>query len=197
MNQLLIATTNPGKKKEILSALLPLQGTEILDLNDLGIDMDVEENGTSYGENALIKARAYYDAAGIPTIAEDSGIEVAALAGELGIHTRRWGPGLDASDAEWLEHFMERMAAEEERAARFVSHAVYIDDTGHFPFEGECRGHITHKVEGPIHYGIPLSAVFRPEGEELVYSAMEEDQKNALSHRGWAVKGLRDWYVNR
>lgn len=195
MRQILLATTNPGKKKEILSALLPLEGYVFVDLNDLGIDIDVEEHGTTYGENAMIKALAYFEHAGIPVLAEDSGVEIRALQNELGIHTRRWGAGPEANDQEWLDYFMNRMATEEDRAARFVSHAVFLDDQGHFAVEGECLGNITHDVEGPIPRGIPLSAVFKPVGEELVYSAMDEERKNGLSHRGNAIRKMREYLM--
>lgn len=197
MRQILLATTNPGKKKEILSALMPLEGFEFVDLSDLGIDIDVDETGSSYAENALIKAKAYFEHSGMPTLAEDSGVEIRALENELGIHTRRWGAGPEAGDQEWLDFFMNRMATEEDRAARFVSHAVFMDDSGHFSIEGECLGNITHDVEGPIPRGIPLSAVFKPVNEDLVYSSMDEERKNRLSHRGNAIRGLREWLMAR
>ncbi|MDP2691432.1 MAG: non-canonical purine NTP pyrophosphatase [bacterium] len=195
MKKILLATTNPGKKMEMLSALIPFEGIEFLDLNDLGIDIEVHESGMSYSENALIKAKAYFEHSKIPTIAEDSGVEIQALADELGIHTRRWGAGERANDEEWLEFFMNRMQSEENRLARFVSHAIYLDEQGHHCFEGECLGEITRDIEGPIQPGIPLSAVFKPIGHDRVYSAMEDEEKNAVSHRGWAIRGLREYLL--
>lgn len=192
MKQILLATTNPGKKAEMLSALLPLEGIEFTDLRSAGIDLDVDEHGSSYGENAALKAKAYADHSQMTVLAEDSGVEISALANELGIHTRRWGAGPEASDEEWLAFFMNQMAKEADRKARFVSHAVYLDQHGNtFAVEGECLGEITKDIAGPIPKGIPLSAVFRPIGEELVYSAMDEEQKNSLSHRGNAMKKMR------
>lgn len=191
MMKILIATTNNGKKKEILSALLPLPGVEFAGLLDLGINTPVEEHGTTYQENALLKARGYFQTSGLPTIAEDSGMEVSALEGELGVHTRHWGAGAHASDEEWLAYFMNRMKDEKNRAAKFVCHAVYIDGTEEQHFQGECLGTITEVIEGPVFPGIPLSAVFKPVGESLVYSSMSEEQKNRLSHRGKAIKKLR------
>jgi len=196
MKQVIIATTNPGKCKEIVSALGSLDGVELLSLADLEESYpDVEETGAGYGENALIKARHYYDLLGKPIIAEDSGIEVSALADELGVHTRRWGAGPDANDAEWLATFMDRMAGEEDRAARFVSHCVYVDEQGHHTFEGECRGQITLDIESELESGIPLSAVFKPERYDKVYSAMSAEEKNAISHRGWSVRCLREFLL--
>ena len=193
MKKILIATSNPGKRNELLSALLPLDGYEIIIPEDP--ELEVEESGKTYAENALIKARAFFENSGLPTIAEDSGIEVRALQDELGIFTRRWGAGEAAGDREWLEYFMNRMAREEDKSARFVSHVVYLDANGHVAFEGECLGNITSDIEGPVKPGIPLSAVFLPLGESLVYSAMDEEQKNSLSHRGKAVKELRQWLL--
>ncbi|MDF2379140.1 MAG: non-canonical purine NTP pyrophosphatase [Candidatus Gracilibacteria bacterium] len=194
MKQIVIATTNPGKRKEIVSALGPFEGTEFLSLSDLSQHHpDAEETGASYAENALLKAQHYFKLIGLPIIAEDSGIEVNALRDELGVHTRRWGAGSDVSDQEWIDYFMQKMASEEDRRARFVSHCVYIDETGHTAFEGECRGIITAHIESEIEQGIPLSAVFRPEGYDKVYSAMTAEEKNAISHRGWSVKKLREW----
>ncbi len=193
MKKILIATSNSGKRKEILSALLPLPDFEILTPADLGLALDIEENGKNYAENALMKAKAYFEKTGLPTIAEDSGMEVSALKGELGMHTRRWGAGPKANDTEWLDFFMKRMAGEKDRSARFVCHAVYLDEKGPQDFEGECLGTITQQIEGPVLPGIPLSAVFKPLHEHLVYSAMGEEQKNALSHRGKAIRLLKNF----
>jgi XTP/dITP diphosphohydrolase len=197
MKKILLATTNPGKRQEILSALLPIDGLEFVTLSDMGITTPVDETGNSYGENALLKAQAYFQLSGLPVIAEDSGMEVAALKDELGVNTRGWGAGANASDEEWLHHFMDRMQQEEERAARFVCHAIYMDEQGHQSFEGDCVGIITHDVSGPIQKGIPLSSVFQPIGVEKVYSAMSEEEKNQLSHRGKAMKHLRQWLLTK
>jgi XTP/dITP diphosphohydrolase len=195
MKKILLATTNPGKRQEILSALLPIEPVEFVTLSDLGITTPVDETGNSYGENALLKAQAYFQLSGIPVIAEDSGMEVDALKDELGVNTRGWGAGANATDEEWLQHFMERMALEGERSARFVCHAIYMDEEGHQSFEGDCVGVITNEVQGPIQKGIPLSSVFMPIGTEKVYSAMSEEEKNQLSHRGKAMKMLRNYLL--
>ena len=164
-------------------------------LSDLGIKIDVAETGQTYAENALIKAKEYFRHSGLPTIAEDSGMEVSALKGELGVQTRYWGAGADATDEEWLSFFMNRMQHEQDRDARFVCHGIYIDEQGHHSFEGECLGTITRDIEGPVYPGIPLSAVFKPLGAELVYIAMAEDEKNKLSHRGKAMRALRNFLL--
>lgn len=196
MRKILLATLNPGKRNEIISALMPMEKIEFISLPELGISTPVDETGTTYFENAMIKAKEYYKmGGGLPVIAEDSGMEVSALDGELGVNTRGWGAGADAADEDWLAHFMERMKQENNRAARFVCHAIYMDESGYKYFEGECSGTITHEIEGPIYKGIPLSAVFKPLGADKVYSAMSEEEKNLLSHRGKAIKNLRNYLL--
>lgn len=197
MRKIVIASGNQGKTREILSALHPLQGFEVLTISDIGGALDIEETGKTHAENALIKAKTYFAKTGIPTIAEDSGMEVEALEGELGVNTRRWGAGEKAKDQEWLSHFMNRMVSEKNRNARFVCHAVYIDKHGYQGFEGECQGMITGGIEGPMLPGIPLSAVFKPIGHRQVYSAMTEAEKNKLSHRGKAIKALKAWLLKQ
>lgn len=191
--QLLIGTNNKGKHIEISEVLGNLD-LELLTPADLKITIDPEETGSSYAENALIKARYFYEHGGcIPTIADDSGIIIEAIQGELGIHTRRWGAGADASDEEWIEYFLKRMESEENRKARFVSNIAYIDasNTEHI-FEGICEGIITPTLEAEYLPGLPISACFKPESFDVVYSAMSIDQKNTISHRGRAVHALRD-----
>ncbi|MDA0375723.1 MAG: non-canonical purine NTP pyrophosphatase [bacterium] len=191
--KLLIGTGNTGKFIEISEVLGNLD-LELLTPADLQIAIDPEETGSSYAENALIKARHFYERGGcIPTIADDSGIIIEAIQGELGIHTRRWGAGADASDEEWIEYFLKRMESESNRKARFVSNIAYIDasNTEHI-FEGICEGIITPTLEADYLPGLPISACFKPESFDMVYSAMSIDQKNTISHRGRAVHALRD-----
>lgn len=191
--QLLIGSRNPGKAIEIREALagLPLQ---FLLPGDAKITIDdPEETGSTFAENALLKARHFHRAGGLPTIADDSGIVVDALNNELGIHTRRWGAGAQATDEEWIRYFLNRMKEEENRTARFICTIAFIDDhKREHLFEGICKGSITHDLEASYLPGLPISACFRPEGFDLVYSAMSVDEKNSVSHRGKAVKLLRE-----
>lgn len=192
--RILIATTNQGKfneMMEVLGALVDMY--EFVSLADLTITDKAIEDGESYLDNARIKAEFYQGLSGLPTIAEDSGIEVHALQGELGMHTRRWGAGEDASDEEWIAHFLERMAGESNKGASFKCTAFYIDSEGnHHYFEGECPGMITENLEAPIKRGIPLSSCFKAEGCDEVYASLQNEEKNKLSHRGKAMKKLFD-----
>jgi XTP/dITP diphosphohydrolase len=195
MQELLIATKNPGKYKEITEALAPLLETfEFVFLGDLDVcDSDFIEDGESFSENAYKKAKYYFDKTGLFSFAEDSGLLVEALRGELGVKTRRWGAGEGATDEEWVEYFMKRMEKEVDRRAKFVCNACFFDGKSAKFFEGETFGVITDELMAPIIRGLPLSSCFLPEGCDRVYAALEEGEKNKISHRGKAVTGFREW----
>ncbi|TSC78911.1 MAG: dITP/XTP pyrophosphatase [Candidatus Peregrinibacteria bacterium Gr01-1014_25] len=189
--ELLLATTNSGKAVEMRSALLGLP----LGLRDLSMFPSIpraDESGATFSANAAAKAFHYHGHTRLPTVADDSGIIVEALANELGIHTRRWGAGEAATDAEWIAHFLKRMEREANRRARFVCALAFIDDAGRtHHFEGVCDGEITATLEAPIHPGLPLSSCFRPDSHVAVYSALKPEQKNSTSHRGKALLAFR------
>jgi XTP/dITP diphosphohydrolase len=191
--KLLIGTANKGKIIDMSEVLkdLPL---EIMTPLDLHISESPQETGDTFEENARQKARFYREKSGLPTLADDSGIIVEALAGELGIHTRRWGAGAHATDEEWIRYFMERMKHEENRRALFVCSLCYIDEQGqeHF-FDGTCEGVITEELEADYLPGLPIAACFKPDGADEVYSAMGIEGKNEWSHRGRAMIKLHDY----
>lgn len=191
MEPFLIATANLGKFEEIATALESLP-YRFLSLRDLGLEgQQVEENGTTHEENARLKTDFFYQKTGYLTLGEDSGLEVEALQGELGLHTRRFGAGEKASDEEWLRVFLERMREmpASKREAKFVCVMVLKkpSEGKEFVFEGEARGHIVLEPEAPILPGLPLSSVFKPDGFDRVYAALTHDEKNQISHRGLAA----------
>ncbi len=194
--RMLIGTHNRGKFIEISDALSGL-GLQLLSPRDLNITADPEETGTTFAENAMLKVRHFHAHAGaVPTIADDSGIMIDALQGELGIHTRRWGAGPEASDREWIDHFLKRMETESNRRARFICNLAYIDLQGKTQlFEGMCEGIITRTLEAEYLPGLPISACFKPDGYEAVFSALTIEQKNSSSHRGKAVQTLRTFIM--
>lgn len=215
MRELLVATKNPGKFKEIREALIGAP-FKLVFLGDLGLDDgDFIEDGMTFEENAEKKARYYFGKIGMLTLAEDSGIFVDALDGELGVKTRRWGAGEKASDREWIDYFMKRMrdVPLDQRGARFVCCACVVgeldgrgrktvDKRGdgkclrHFCFKGETFGKITETLEVPVKSGIPLSSCFRPDGFDTVYAALSADEKNKISHRGKAMAGVKKFLMN-
>lgn len=190
---LLLGTSNAGKIREIGDALagLPLS---IVVPDMLGLLEKPQETGMTYEENAVQKARFYFDLTGLPTLADDSGIVVDALHSELGIHTRRWGIGAEATDQQWIEFFLERMRRESNRKARFLCTLAYIDATGALHlFEGSCDGVITDELEADYLPGLPISACFKPNGYDRVFSALSVHEKNAISHRGRALGNFADF----
>lgn len=197
MQKILIATHNFGKFKELMEVLEDLP-FKFVSLNDEKIEEDVEEDGETFEENAILKAEFFSRLTGLPAIADDSGIHVDALNGELGVKTRRWGAGVEASDHEWLEHFLGSMAREENRRAEFVACVAFAHPGEQtLTFRGECAGRILDKAQTEIEHGIPLSSVFLPEGKDKVYSAMSKEEKNGISHRGIAIKKCHRYLLEK
>ena len=195
MRELLVATSNPGKFNEIVECLegLPFK---YVSLKDLGLDSSgVVESGSTFASNAFIKAKHFYDKTGLLTIGEDSGILVDALEGELGVKTRRWGAGENASDEEWIAHFMEVLkdVPQDQRGAKFVCSSCILGAELEEYFEGETKGIITEELMAPLVPGIPISSCFVAEGAKEVYSNMSLEEKRQVSHRGRAMKQLREF----
>lgn len=192
--RLLLGTNNPGKIIEMREIVSPLP-LSIVTPEETGIAQAPHEDAETFRKNALQKARFYYHrSGGIPTLADDSGIVVHALEKELGIHTRRWGAGPDASDHHWISFFLDRMRREEDKRARFLCTLCFIDAEGkeHF-FEGQCDGSITQELEADYLPGLPISACFKPDGYDRVYSALSVNEKNRISHRGKALRQMVDY----
>lgn len=188
MQKILIATTNHGKYKELMEVLgdLPFKFVTLTDENAAEY---LEETGNTYEANAILKAEFFGRKTGLPAIADDSGILVEALKGDLGVHTRRWGAGENATDEEWLDYFLNRLKTETNRNAIFVSVvALYWPGQKTMTFRGECIGTIMDKPQIKVEPGIPLSAVFLPNGKDKVFSALDKHEKNEISHRGIAIK---------
>jgi XTP/dITP diphosphohydrolase len=191
--QLLLGTNNKGKVIEMQEALSSLHLSVVTPI-DLGITDVPEETGDTFMENAEQKARFYFEKGNLPTLADDSGIIVDALKDELGIHTRRWGAGKDATDEQWIAHFLDRMSKEENKRARFLCTLVYIDQEGtSHMFEGRCDGIITDQLEAEFLPGLPISACFKPTGYDKVYSALSIEEKNRVSHRGKALQAFEEF----
>ena len=183
--RLVLASKNPGKIRE-LNALLGGTGYEVVGLT--ADAADVEETGTTFEENALIKARAACAATGLPAMGEDSGLAVDALGGEPGIRSARWVPG---SDEDRLWALLERMEAiaDGERAGRYVSCIAIVTPGGREAVvRGELEGEIGRAPRGSGGFGYDPVFVL-PSGQTTAEITMAE--KNAISHRGRAlVKAL-------
>jgi len=196
MEELLIATGNIGKYQEI-SAILQGLPLKIYSLKDFDLEIpDSVEDGKTYAENSLKKAKYAAEKTGMMCLADDSGIVVDALRNELGVMTRRWGAGAKVSDHEWIDYFLKRMEKEENRSAKFICHAYLVNSKGETLYDcvGETEGKIMRELMAPIIPGLPLSSCFLAEGAEKVYAALSKEEKSAISHRGKAMVKVRDYF---
>lgn len=186
---LLIATGNPGKVREY-RRLLADAPMNIIGLADVGLDkMDVEETGTTFEENAIIKAKAYAAAAKLWALADDSGLVVDALDGQPGVYSARFGgPGLD--DAGRRKHLLEKLAGvpQEKRTGRFMCVIAVCDPTGEkiHTVSGSVEGIILEE-ERDSGNGFGYDPVFMPEGYDKTFGELSSEIKNRISHRGVAA----------
>jgi len=187
MHRLLLGTRNPGKVKEIASILQDV-GWTFSSLEEFASLESPEENGATYAENAIIKARFYATATGRCALADDSGLEVDALAGAPGVFSARYA-GEGASDADRRALLLFELARVEasERRARFVS-AVAVaaaDGTVLNVSEGICAGRIIFAARGQGGFG--YDPLFVPDGYDQTFAELPEEVKNTISHRARAL----------
>ena len=195
------ASNNAGKLKE-LRRILERMGHEVKSLRELGIDLDPEETGTTFAENARIKAEAFCKASGLPTVADDSGLCVDALNGAPGVYSARYC-GHHGDDAANNAKLLREMAGvpEEKRTARFVSAVCFLlPDGRELLVEGECPGSVAFTETGSNGFGYdPLfipDRVGLPDGTTAEntarrsYAELADGEKDAISHRGRAMEKL-------
>ena len=184
MDTYVIATNNAHKLQEIRE-ILENDRRRFLSMKEAGIATDPEENGASFEENALIKARAACKAAGMPALADDSGLEVDALDGAPGIRSARYCEGSDQDRVNFLLKNLETVS-DGQRGAQFVSAiaCVYPDGT-EFVVRGICRGTILRENHGAGGFGYDPVFFVPEEGE--TFSSMPQERKNAISHRANAL----------
>jgi XTP/dITP diphosphohydrolase len=187
MQKLLIATGNKGKVKEI-QALLDGLDVELVTPKDLGLEMDVEEDGATYEENAGKKARAYSQASGLIALADDSGLEVDALGGEPGLYSARYAGKLGATDADRRAFLLEKLAGKPRPwTARFHATVAVGMPDGLVQFaEGNCYGEIIPEERGGGGFG--YDPIFFIPKMNRTMAELSMDEKNRLSHRALAVK---------
>ena len=195
------ATNNAGKLKE-LRRILTRCGHEVKSLRELGVTLDPEETGTTFAENAKIKAEAFCKATGLPTVADDSGLCVDALNGAPGVYSARYAGehGNDAANNEKLMAEMQNVPVGQ-RAAKFVSAVCLIlPDGRELVVTGECPGSVALTPAGDNGFGYdPLfvpDAVGLPGGGTVpntahrTYAELADAEKDAISHRGRAMEKL-------
>ena len=196
MKKILIATGNPGKKKEMLVCFASLKHSfEFLSLSDFPTIEEPIEDGVTFEANALIKAQYYANKFNTPTIGEDSGLIVSAFPGKFGVHTRRTIEAKD--DMGWLTVFLEMMMSVDDKSAEFFSALAFVDpaEKAEKVFLGNTKGEIVDFPQTPLEPGVPISAVFIPAGHDEVFSAMTKAQKSKVSHRGNAAGQFCEWIL--
>jgi XTP/dITP diphosphohydrolase len=191
-HKLLLATRNQGKIVEfrrILDAIAP-GAIELVGLDQFPGLHDVDETGTTFEENALLKAREMSVATGLPAIADDSGLCVDALDGGPGIFSARWA-GEHGNDQANLEKVLEQLKSvpESDRGAYFICvAALYLPDGRTFCEEGRFHGSILTAPVGSNGFG--YDPIFQPAGLEISSAEMSSEEKDAVSHRGKALRAI-------
>ena len=190
MKKIIFATGNQDKMREIREILGDLD-TEILSLKDAGIVLDVEENGTTFEENAMIKARAAAEKTDAIVLADDSGLELDCLNKEPGVYSARY-MGEDTSYIVKNQALLERLKGvpKEKRTARFVcAVAAVFPDGETLVKSGTIEGYIGEKPEGENGFG--YDPIFYVEEYRCSTAALSREQKNAISHRGNALRAIK------
>ena len=200
--RLLIATTNPGKVREYQSLFAGL-GLDLVGLKDVGIDVDVAETGDTYAANAELKARAYARLSGLLTLADDSGLEVAALAGRPGVHSARYA----ADNPARIQRLLNELIAvpDDQRAAQFQCVIALAQPDGSITVTaGCCSGVIAREPRGAHGFGFdpvfsPYPTLYQRGGgapddlpeHSATLGELSDDFKNSISHRAQAAQKLR------
>jgi XTP/dITP diphosphohydrolase len=183
---LIFATHNLHKLAEI-QRLLP-DGFQLTGLTDLGLHEEIPEPGATLEENSLLKANYVHERFSCPVIADDSGLEVAALEGAPGVHSARYaGPGRDFNDN--MDLLLKNLAPFADHSAKFVTVITYIDSAGKVHvFRGEMPGTIITQKRGTNGFG--YDPIFLPQGHDRTFAEMSNEEKNAISHRARAFEKL-------
>lgn len=187
MKQIMIATGNMHKVAEFKRMLAPLD-YEVKSLADLQETITIEENGTSFQENALIKARAIHDCLGIAVVSDDSGLVVNAMNGAPGIYSARF-MGEDTSYTVKNQAIIDAVNQHTDRGAKFVCAIAYIEENGNeHVFTGVVEGEIAKESIGEKGFGYDPIFFYPP--YQTTLANVSEDMKNKVSHRGRALAQL-------
>jgi XTP/dITP diphosphohydrolase len=185
-DRIVIATHNPGKLREIAALIAPF-GVTALSAGALGL-AEPEETGATFEANAALKAHAAAEAAGLPALADDSGLVVPALGGDPGIYSARWaGPDKDFALA--MRRVEEALAGRTDRRAYFVAVLALAWPDGHLEgFRGEAHGTLVWPPRGERGFG--YDPMFLPDARVITYGEMDPDEKHRISHRAMAFRQL-------
>lgn len=193
--KVVLASHNQKKMVE-MKAILSQMGVEVLSQAEVGVDLEPEETGTTFEENARIKAQAVMQATGLPAIADDSGLMVDALGGDPGVYSARYGgPGLD--DTGRWQLLLKNMAGESNRACKFVSViCCAFPDGGEVMARGECPGILAQGPSGDGGFGYDPIFYLPQLGKTM--AKLTPAEKNQISHRARALAGFqKEWERQR
>lgn len=195
-HELLIATTNQGKIIELRSLLASVPLLRLRSLAEFPETEDVEETGTTFSENAVLKATAYAGQTGLWTLADDSGLEVDALGGAPGVFSARYG-GEGLNDAQRVERLLDELSGcpGQERSARFICVIAIADPQGQVAnlSTGRCEGQIALAPKGTGGFG--YDPVFIPGGFNQSFGELSPEIKQSISHRALALEGARSFLI--
>lgn len=191
--KLVLATRNPGKVAEMKALLqdLPVELYSVTDFPDAPI---VEEDAPNLEGNAHKKAVALHAHTGLPALADDTGLEVAALGGRPGVHSARFA-GPEANDATNRMHLAEQMHSKQNRHAQFRTVIAFAESDGVSYFEGVCKGVIIDEERGAAGFG--YDPLFVPAGKTRTFAEMSKVEKNTISHRGRALAAFIAFLENK
>ena len=193
--KVVLASHNQKKMVE-MKAILSQMGVEVLSQAEVGVDLEPEETGTTFEENARLKAQAVMEATGLPAIADDSGLMVDALGGDPGVYSARYGgPGLD--DTGRWQLLLKNMAGESNRACKFVSViCCAFPDGGEVMARGECPGILAQGPSGDGGFGYDPIFYLPQLGKTM--AQLTPAEKNQISHRARALAGFqKEWERQR
>jgi XTP/dITP diphosphohydrolase len=188
--RILLATTNPGKLAE-LRQILSEQRIEVIRLSDSASTEEIE-TGSTFEENALLKARYYFEVSGTPTVADDSGLEVEELGGAPGIFSARYA-GAGSGDSNRIAKLLEEMKdlPAQRRTARFVCAAAVVWEGGEKVFLNQVHGIILQSPRGSNGFGYDPVFLYQPLGK--TFAELTSSEKANVSHRGQAFRRLAAW----
>ncbi len=187
-----ISTRNRHKVDEIHAILTDLH-LNLLSLDAFPDAPTVIEDADTLEENAAKKSQTLFEFTGLPTVADDTGLEVYALGGAPGVHSARFA-GPDCNDAANRARLLKDLTNKDDRRAQFRTVIAFSSDKGTLFFEGVCEGHIISDERGDKGFG--YDSLFVPTGFETTFAQMAPEQKNAISHRGRALQRFAAYVIS-
>lgn len=193
--KIVFASGNAHKLREVTELLEASMSVpfELLSLKDIGFDGDIVEDGSTFEENSMIKAKTVYDFCHLPVIADDSGICVDALGGAPGIHSARYAQVFadkNSPDDTNTELLLKNMAGKTDRKAQFICAVSFVSETLSFTVRGECHGEVINEKRGDGGFG--YDPVFYMKEFQKTLSEVTEEEKNSVSHRGKAIRAAAE-----